>query len=184
MGNGEARRNPFPPCFVRLHMSPKLSFFVRNFAPGDEAALRGVFYASVHGLARRHYTAEQCSAWAPREYDRAQWAARMQSNQPFIAQADGSEVLAGFADLQPTGCIDMFFVASAFARQGVARALMAHIHAQATQRGITQLHADVSLAAEPFFAACGFAVQARQEVERQGVVLRNARMAKTLAGAG
>ncbi|MNT70845.1 hypothetical protein D3C72_2092730 [compost metagenome] len=58
---------------------------------------------------------------------------------------------------------------------------MAHIHAQAAARGITQLHADVSLTAEPFFAATGFAVHQRQEVVRAGAVLRNARMAKTLA---
>ncbi|MNV94236.1 putative acyltransferase [compost metagenome] len=75
----------------------------------------------------------------------------------------------------------MFFVAPALAGQGVARALMAHIHAQAAQRGIAQLHAHVSLTAEPFFAAQGFVVQERQQVERAGVVLRNARMAKTLA---
>ena len=85
-----------------------------------------------------------------------------------------------FADLQASGYIDQFFVAPAFAGQGVARALMGHIHAQAAQRGIAQLHADVSLTAEPFFAACGFVVQARQQAQRQGVVLHNARMVKVL----
>lgn len=49
------------------------------------------------------------------------------------------------------------------------------------QRGITRLWADVSLRAEPFFAANGFVVEQRQQVERRGVVLCNARMAKTLA---
>ena len=57
---------------------------------------------------------------------------------------------------------------------------MAHIHALAQQRGITHLHAHVSLTAEPFFAAQGFVVQERQQVERAGVVLHNARMAKAL----
>ena len=74
----------------------------------------------------------------------------------------------------------MFFVAPAFSGQGVARALMAHIHAQAQQRNIPRLHAYVSLTAEPFFAAQGFVVELRQQVERAGVVLHNARMAKTL----
>ena len=98
----------------------------------------------------------------------------------FVAQARDGGAVAGFADLQASGYIDMFFVAPAFARQGVARALMAHLHAQAAQRGIARLWAHVSLAAEPFFAAQGFVVQERQEVERAGVVLRNARMAKAL----
>ncbi len=113
-------------------------------------------------------------------HDAAQWAERMRANQPFIAQAIDGGAIAGFADLQASGTIDMFFVAPAFAGQGVARALMAHLHAQAAQRGITHLHAHVSLTAEPFFAAQGFVVEARQQVERAGVVLHNARMAKAL----
>ena len=153
---------------------------IRNFRPGDEPALRAVFHASVHGLACKNYTAEQLAAWAPLHHDAAQWALRMQANQPFIAQALGRGAIAGFADLQASGTIDMFFVAPAFAGQGVAWALMAHIHAQAAQRGITALQAHVSLTAEPFFAAQGFVVEQRQEVVRTGVVLRNARMAKVL----
>lgn len=168
-----------------LQPAHRPTLHIRPFEPGDAAALRTVFHASVHGLAAAHYGPEQLNAWAPLAHDPAQWAARMQANQPFVAWADhasapGTPAIAGFADLQPTGYIDMFFVAPAFARQGVARALMAHIEAQAAQRGITQLHADVSLAAEPFFAASGFAVVARQRPERAGIVLRNARMAKAL----
>ena len=156
------------------------SFHIRNFCPGDEPALRAVFHASVHGLACKDYTGEQLAAWAPLEHDAAQWAERMRANQPFIAQAIDGGAIAGFADLQASGTIDMFFVAPAFAGQGVARALMAHLHAQAAQRGITHLNAHVSLTAEPFFASQGFAVEARQQVERAGVVLHNARMAKAL----
>ena len=156
---------------------------IRNFRPGDEPALRAVFHASVHGLACKDYTAEQLAAWAPLHHDAAQWAQRMQANQPFIAQAHGSGAIAGFADLKASGTIDMLFVAPAFAGQGVARALMAHIHAQAAQRCNTRLQAHVSLTAEPFFAAQGFVVEQRQEVVRAGVVLRNARMAKVLEAA-
>jgi putative acetyltransferase len=156
------------------------TFLIRTFRIGDEAALHAVFHASVHTLARRHYTAEQLAAWAPSEHDSVQWAQRMRANQPFIAQREGDTAVAGFADLQPGGAIDQFFVAPAYAGQGVARALMAHLHEQAAQRGIRELHAEVSLTAEPFFTASGFVVQARQQVQRAGVVLHNARMAKQL----
>lgn len=159
------------------------TFPIRHFRPGDEPALRALFHASVHGLAAKHYTADQVAAWAPAQHDATLWAQRMQAIQPFIAQAPDGDTMAGFADLQPNGLIDMLFVAPAFAGQGVARALMAHIHAQAAARGIPRLHAHVSLTAEPFFAAMGFVVQERQEVQRAGVVLRNARMDKTLAPA-
>lgn len=156
---------------------------IRGFQPGDAPALRALFHAAVHERAAVDYTQAQRDAWAPASHDVQAWSARLQANCPFIAQMrtnDGAVHAAGFSDLQATGYIDHFFVAPAFAGQGVARALMDHIHAQAAQRGIPRLWADVSLTAEPFFARNGFVVEARQQVERAGVVLSNARMAKRL----
>ena len=87
------------------------SLHIRNLHLGDEPALRAVFHASVHDLACKDYTAEQLAAWAPLHHDATQWAERMQANQPFIAQVQGNDAIAGFADLQANGYIDMFFVA-------------------------------------------------------------------------
>lgn len=154
------------------------SLRIRNFRDGDEAALRAVFYASVHGLACKHYSPEQLNAWAPLAYDAAQWGERMRANQPFIAEIDGG--MAGYADLQASGYIDHFFVAAAYAGRGAATALMAHIHQATASGGITRLFANVSLTAEPFFTKHGFVLEARQQVTRRGVVLDNARMHKHL----
>ena len=167
-----------------------LSLHIRPFCAEDAPVLRALFHASVHGIARRDYTPEQLRAWAPQEHDAAAWAERLRANQPWVAdvaaqarpglEVEPAPVVAGFADLQPNGYIDQFFVSPAFAGRGVARALMAHLQALAAQRGMAQLWAHVSLTAEPFFAAQGFAVIERREVERAGVVLRNAHMAKRL----
>lgn len=151
---------------------------IRPFLPGDESALRAVFHSSVHQLACQHHTAEQLQAWAPTDYDAAQWAERLRANQPFVAELDG--YIAGFADVQPSGYIDHFFVAGAYGGRGVARALMAQIHQTAQQAGVPRLWADVSLSAEPFFSRSGFVVEVRQQVEVRGVVLANARMGKQL----
>lgn len=158
-----------------------MNLHLRPFRNGDEAALRAVFYSSVHVLARRHYSPAQLAAWAPRLYDAAQWRERIRGNQPFIAELDGA--IAGYADLQASGYIDQFFVAGAHGGRGVGKALMAHIHQQAASRGIGQLFSDVSLAAELFFRKSGFAIQARQQVEVRGAILANARMRKALSGA-
>lgn len=159
---------------------------IRNFHPGDEPALRALFHAAVHGLTGAQYSPQQRAAWAPPVYEAAQWRARLQANQPFVAEmaSDSGPEIAGFSDLQASGYIDHFFVAPAYAGQGVAGALMAHIHAQAALRGTERLWADVSLTAEPFFAKHGFVVEARQQVERHCVVLANARMAKLLLPGG
>lgn len=154
---------------------------IRSYQPGDAPALRRVFASSVHTLAARDYRPEQLAAWAPHDHDAARWAERMQRIRPFIAERGGT--MAGFADVQPSGHIDMFFVSGDHAGRGVATALMAHLHAVAQAQGIAALHANVSLRAERFFLASGFAIDVRQEVERAGVILRNARMRKVLTAA-
>ena len=151
---------------------------IRPFQSHDTCALRAVFHSSVHQLARRHYTAKQLQAWAPADYDAAQWAECLRANRPWVVEVDGC--IAGFADLQPSGTIDHFFVAGPYAGRGVGGALMAQIHQAAEQAGMGRLWADVSLSAEPFFSRSGFVVESRQQVTVRGVVLANARMAKAL----
>lgn len=101
---------------IRIWPNTQSPMPIRNLHPGDEPALRAVFYSSVHDLARRHYTAEQLAVWAPRQYDVAQWGERLRGNRPFIAEVDGC--IAGFADLQDSGCVDHFCVAGACAGPG------------------------------------------------------------------
>ncbi len=136
--------------------------------------LRDLFHQSVHQLACAHYTPEQLAAWAPPRYEHDKWSARIAANLPFVAVIDGQA--AGFADLQPGGYIDHFFVSPRFARQGVATALMAHLLALARQRGTPSLFAHVSLSAEQLFANSGFTVERRNQVDIAGVVLHNALM--------
>ncbi len=87
----------------------------------------------------------------------------------------------GYADLQPDGLIDHFFVAAPHGGTGVGQLLMDRIHAEAGRLGLAELHADVSLTAEGFFARNGFVVVERRMPVRRGVSLPNARMRKPLA---
>lgn len=151
---------------------------IRRFRPGDEAALAQVAYTSVHELAKQDYTAEQLEAWMPTQFDANKFGERMRGLQPFVAEIDG--VAVGYADLQPSGYIDHFFVAGAHARRGVGTALMETIHGEARRQNLSELFANVSLTAEAFFAKHGFAVEARQSVVTRGVEMRNARMRKLL----
>ena len=155
---------------VRLHIRP--------FRPGDEASLMRVFRCSVHGIASRDYSPEQINAWAPADMDAEAWGEKMRSLLPFVAEVDGD--VAGYADLQPSGYIDHFFVSGEHPRRGVGSLLMATLHASAQRQGITVLTADVSLTAEPFFARHGFGVVERRLPVRRGVVLQNALMRKGL----
>ncbi|MCU0877408.1 MAG: GNAT family N-acetyltransferase [Pirellulaceae bacterium] len=151
---------------------------IRPFRAGEELTLREVFYASVHGLACRNYSAEQLAAWAPVEYDREKWSARIRQNQPFVAEEHGQ--ILGFADVQPDGYIDQLFVAPQAAGQGVGSALLQAIEARAREQGIARLHSQVSLTAQSLFLRHGFEIEAEQTVIVTDVELRNARMFKRL----
>lgn len=151
---------------------------IRDFVPGDQAELRRVFMSSVHEIARSFYTPEQLDAWAPSAYDEQRWADKMCALRPFVAVIDDRVV--GYADLQASGYIDHFFVSGQFPGRGVGSALMDHIHQVANQRGISELSAHVSLAAESFFSKQGFSVVRRQAATVNGVSMRNALMTKPL----
>jgi GNAT superfamily N-acetyltransferase len=152
---------------------------IRPFQAGDEQALWQVFHSSVRTLAAAHYSTEQIDAWSPAAPDMAAWSERIRRIRPFVA-LDG-ETPVGYADVQPDGHIDHFFVAGPFARRGVGTALMRQIEASARDAGMHELHANVSLAAEPFFRHLGFElVQRNPQNTIRGVVVPNARMRKRL----
>ncbi|EBV9523195.1 GNAT family N-acetyltransferase, partial [Salmonella enterica subsp. enterica serovar Typhimurium var. 5-] len=99
--------------------------------------------------------------------------------QPFVVELDGE--IAGYADVQPNGYIDHFFVSGTYSRQGVGTLLMNCIHEEARQRGISELTSNVSKAAEVFFLRHGFHIVERGFPICRGVTLQNALMRKCLA---
>lgn len=151
---------------------------IRRFRIGDESALFQVFLSAIRETATRDYTAAQIEAWAQADRAPEVWASRMRELRPFIVEAEGE--IAGYADIQPNGYIDHFFVSGAYPRQGVGTLLMNRIHAEAELLGISELTADVSKTAEPFFLHHGFHVVGRGFPVRQGVTLQNALMRKRL----
>jgi putative acetyltransferase len=151
---------------------------IRRFRTGDESALFQVFLSAVHDIASRDYTAEQIEAWAPTDIAPEAWASHMRNLQPFVVETEGE--IAGYADIQPNGYIDHFFVSGAYPRQGVGTLLMNRIHDEAKLQGINELTADVSKTAEPFFLHHGFQVMERGFPIRRGVTLHNALMRKKL----
>ncbi|RCW63637.1 GNAT family N-acetyltransferase [Pseudorhodoferax soli] len=151
---------------------------VRRLVPGEAEKLFSIHFSAVHRIAARDYSREQLEAWVPPDTDMAEWVCRIQRLDPFVAEIDGEPV--GYADLQPSGYIDQFFVSGVHARMGIGQCLMLHIIEEAHRAAIVDLTSDVSLTAEPFFAANGFQVVERRFPVRRGVTLPNALMRKIL----
>ncbi|HGY1166332.1 TPA: GNAT family N-acetyltransferase [Citrobacter braakii] len=151
---------------------------IRRFKNGDEAALFRVFLSSVHNIASRDYTPEQIDAWAPADIDQELWASHMRTLRPFVVEIDGE--IAGYADVQPNGYIDHFFVSGTCPGQGVGTLLMNRIHQEARLLGLNELTSHLSKTAESFFLRHGFYLVKRKHPVRRGVTLQNAVMRKEL----
>lgn len=149
---------------------------IRMYAPSDAKSLWQLKHDTIHAVNSADYTQAQLCAWAPASLDREVWQTRIDAMHPFIVELEGKTV--GFADLQDDGYIDHFFCHSQHQRQGVGRALMAHILAIGHQRGITRFYSHVSITAKPFFERFGFRVVKEQQVAINGQVLTNFLMEK------
>jgi putative acetyltransferase len=151
---------------------------VRGFDIGDEPALFAVFISAVHKVASADYTPEQIETWAPPDLDQEEWRERMRAIKPFIAELN--DEIVGYADVQPSGYIDHFFVSGDHARRGIGRQLMISIHEAASRLNLGELTSDVSLTAQPFFARFGFEILERQNRVLDGVALPIAKMRKLI----
>lgn len=151
---------------------------IRRFQPGEELALFEVYYSSIHFIAKNDYSEEQVNAWAPLDLDRQLWINRINGINPFVAEIDSQPV--GYADVQQNGYIDHFFVSGHYPRQGIGKALMESIHSEAKRLNITELTANVSRTAQPFFERFGFIVVEQRKPVIRGVEVQNALMRKSL----
>ncbi len=149
---------------------------LRRYTPADLEAVLALFYETVHTVNARDYAPAQLDAWAPRQPDRAAWAARLAAEHVLLAE-EGSTLL-GFASLDPArGLLDHLYVHHAHQRCGIATRLC---EALAPLAETPVLRAEVSQTATPFFAARGWRVVRRQEVVRDGARLENMVMEKRL----
>jgi putative acetyltransferase len=158
-----------------------MSVRLDTLAEEDLPACHALFVASVHGLAGRFYSAEQCAAWAPLGEmalaQRADWAKRLGRAWACKAVGDDGQ-LAGFAWLCHDGEFDMLFVAPEYAGQGLAQRMIAALEAEARAAGLTAFTAWASHGARPVFERAGYRGVRDNRVVRHGVEIDNCLMSK------
>jgi putative acetyltransferase len=159
-------------------MPDTASISIRAFKSHDANAVIDIFRSSVRGVARRDYTLEQVTAWAPDEMDANAWAARCAREQTFVAQIDTARV--GFTSLERNGHLDLLFVHAEHQRRGIASALLSGVESAARDQGLTRLFTESSITARAFFARRGFRLIAPQRVSIRGQEFINYRMEKAL----
>jgi putative acetyltransferase len=103
----------------------------------------------------------------------------MHAIKPIVAEMNGR--IVGYADLQPTGYIDHFFVSGEHPRQGIGSRLMTHLIQEAKDKDIAELTSDVSRAAQPFYERFGFTIVEERCPIVRGVAVPNALMSRRVA---
>lgn len=129
---------------------------IRKYQIGEEETIWDIVFTATREVNAKDYHPELIDRWAPLNKDMAEWAERLSEQNPYVAVVDGQ--LVGMAELEDSGFIDYFYVHPKFHRQGVGKALLGIIEAEAQQIGIQRLFADVSITAKPFFLSQGFSI--------------------------
>jgi putative acetyltransferase len=153
--------------------------WIRPFRPEDAPLVLDLFRDTVRRVNAKDYGPEQIRAWASDEIDPEAWAHRFSGR--FVRVAEVSGTVAGFAELEPDGHIDRFYVSADRQGMGIGSSLMAEIEQETRRLGIGELFAEVSISARPFFERQGFEVRSPQLVTLRGVEFLNFRMAKRIA---
>lgn len=152
---------------------------IRRYGHADAAETLAIFLAALTETAAADYSPKQIRAWArPEARELSAWHAAMQERNSYVATLDGAP--AGFSDVDSEGHIDMMFVAPRYLRRGVARQLIGYLEAHARQEQLTELTANVSITARPFFERSGFTVEGEYHPVTAGVQLTNFKMKKKL----
>jgi putative acetyltransferase len=151
---------------------------IRRFVESDTPSLINLFRTTVHTVCAKDYSQEQLEVWAPENIDATKWTNRFKNSFTVIADHDGK--IAGFANLEADGCIDMLYVAASHQVQGVGALLYKTLEDEAKKQGMKRLHSDVSLTAHRFFLFKGFIVEKEYIKQVGNINFSNAIMTKTL----
>ena len=152
---------------------------VREYRPADVQELANIYYNTIHLINIQHYSQEQVDVWAPESsLETEGWAKKFTRTKPFVAVA-GDEIV-GFAEFEPNGHIDCFYVHHNWIGKGVGKALMRAILTRAGELNIATIFSEVSITAKPFFESQGFKVIVQQTVAKKGIELTNYKMERKI----
>ncbi|AMA73914.1 MULTISPECIES: GNAT family N-acetyltransferase [Aneurinibacillus] len=151
---------------------------IRRFEPQDAEQIRQLFYDTVHTINARDYSKEQVDAWAPEALAADKWGQMLAYNISYVAEQDS--VIIGFGDLARNGYINCLYAHKDFQRKGVGSGLLAQLETEARALGLTEVFAEASITARPFFLAQGYQCVQSQNKEHNGSVFLNYVMKKRL----
>lgn len=145
---------------------------IRRYHESDCSLLAELFYNTVHNVNKKDYSKVQLDVWATGKVDLQIWNNSLQEHYTLVALIDG--FIVGFGDIAFNGYLDRLFVHHEYQGRGIATKLCNRLE-KLVQGNITTF---ASVTAKSFFMHRGYKVIKEQQVERQGVLLKNYLMIK------
>ncbi|QSX29022.1 GNAT family N-acetyltransferase [Shewanella cyperi] len=155
---------------------------IMPLTPAMLPQLAEIYHAAVQQSMHPSYSAMHKHIWSPRVRDRRHWRARLRGYQVFVCCE--RDAVLGFIACQTRfpqrGELDYLYVAPEAQGRGIARALVQHLLAWATEQHWSELSTQASYHSRPLFAALGFEYQGRCYQRRAGLVFESFNFSLTL----
>ena len=151
---------------------------IRPYKESDIPAISQLYFNTIHRVNSRDYTPQQIRAWAPTIYANSYWLQRFVKRRVLVAE--NKDRILGFAEFEPSGHIDCFYVHHEHQHRGIGSALMNSVEAEFRKLNARRLFAEVSLTARAFFESHGFKVAEERNQEYQDVSFKLLLMQKYL----
>ena len=155
--------------------SELLSF--RAYETADASTLAGIYRDAVLQTGVAAYDATQVKVWAS-SASVPGFAEGLARGNCIVALCDSA--IAGFGQLEPASHVHLLYVAPAFGRRGIGKALVAALEAQARGLGIDMLDTNASHLSRPVFERAGWKLDEVEITERNGVHFERFCMSKRL----
>jgi putative acetyltransferase len=140
-----------------------------------------LYHNTITFVNAKDYSPSQTQAWASTSARKSALLKRVDT-QVFLVAVSDDQQLIGFITYDPVGYLDMLYVDKDFQRKGVAQKLWDNIKERAVNDGIKKITTDASITALPFFKRQGFELVKEQQVEINGIALKNYKMIWTYGG--
>lgn len=145
----------------------------------EVAKISKLYFETVQHINSKDYSPSQIRAWSPRPESDDFWLSRWEDCLVLVAKREDD--ILGFVELRPHGEIDCFYVSHLAQRSGVGRLMIERVFDHAQKNHMSELWADVSLTAKPFFSSMGFYVEREQVSEYRGESFKQFLMKKKMA---
>lgn len=156
---------------------------IRPYIADDAADCLSAMRRAIATLTARDYPADQIEAWLARCESPDWMHARLTGNYASIVAVNKEGRAVGFANLAPSGHVNMLFVDPDHAGRGLASALLDRIEAMACDQAIPRLFAEVSHTAQAAFRKAGFEPVSRRLVHLGAIGIANTGFEKALGQA-